>query len=147
MGTKTQFIWDIQIVKIALRDAFLKLSPRHQIRSPVMFTVYIGSILTTTLFIQAVFGQGEAPAKFILSITIWLWFTLLFANFAEAMAEGRGKAQALSLRKARREISSKKLAKPDRQAKMTLIQSEKLREGDIVLVEAGDFIPSDGEVI
>ncbi len=147
MATKSRFIWDIKIIKMALWDAILKLSPRHQIRNPVMFTVYVGSILTTILFIQALGGTGEAPAKFILSIAIWLWFTLLFANFAEAMAEGRGKAQALSLRKARREISAKKLAKADRQAKMTLIQSGELRTGDIVLVEAGDFIPSDGEVI
>lgn len=147
MGTKNRFIWDIQIIKMASRDAFLKLSPRHQIRNPVMFTVYIGSILTFALFFQAILGHGEAPAGFILSITVWLWFTLLFANFAEAMAEGRGKAQALSLRKARREIAAKKLAKPDRQSKITLTQSGELRSGDIVLVEAGDFIPSDGEVI
>jgi K+-transporting ATPase ATPase B chain len=147
MATKSSIIWDIDIVKIALRDAFLKLSPRHQIRNPIMFTVYVGSILTTILFIQALGGEGEAPAQFIFSIAIWLWFTLLFANFAEAMAEGRGKAQAISLRKARREISVKKLAKPDRQSKVTLTQSVKLRAGDIVLVEAGDFIPSDGEVI
>ncbi len=147
MGTKTQSIWDIQIIRMALLDAFLKLSPRCQIRNPVMFTVYIGSILTTALFIQALLGHGEAPAKFILGITVWLWVTLLFANFAEAMAEGRGKAQALSLRKARREIVAKKLAKPDRKSKMTLIQSGKLRSGDIVLIETGDFIPSDGEVI
>lgn len=147
MATKSRFIWDIGIIKMAVYDAFLKLSPRHQIRNPVMFTVYIGSILTTILFIQALSGSGEAPAKFILSIAVWLWFTLLFANFAEAMAEGRGKAQALSLRKARREISAKQLSKPERQAKVTLTQSAKLRSGDIVLVEAGDFIPSDGEVI
>ncbi len=147
MATKSRFIWDIDIIKIALRDAFLKLSPRHQIRNPIMFTVYIGSLLTTILYFQALSGTGDAPAKFILNITIWLWFTLLFANFAEAMAEGRGKAQAQSLRKARREISAKKLAKPQRDAKITLLQSADLRAGDIVLVETGDFIPSDGEVI
>jgi K+-transporting ATPase ATPase B chain len=147
MATKSRFIWDTKIIKMALRDAFFKLSPHHQIRNPIMFTVYVGSLLTTLLFIQALTGSGEAPARFILNITIWLWFTLFFANFAEAMAEGRGKAQALSLHKARREISAKKLAKPDRQAKIILMQSDNLRAGDIVLVEAGDFIPSDGEVI
>lgn len=147
MATKMQFIWNMQIIKMALFDAFLKLSPRHQIRNPVMFTVYVGSILTSALFIQALLGNGEAPAKFILNITVWLWFTLLFANFAEAMAEGRGKAQALSLRRARREISAKKLAKPNKQSKIIHTQSALLRTGDIVLVEAGDFIPSDGEVI
>jgi len=146
MATKLS-LWDFSIIKSAVGDSFLKLSPRHQIKNPVMFTVYVGSILTTALFIQALFGQGEAPAKFILAITLWLWFTLLFANFAEAMAEGRGKAQAQSLRKARREIQARKLAQPSKNAKMVLIQSALLRVGDIVLVETGDFIPSDGEVI
>ncbi len=135
------------LIKRAIREAFVKLSPHHQIRNPVMFTVYIGSILTTLLFLQALLGQGEASACFILGITLWLWFTVLFANFAEAMAEGRGKAQAQALRKSRREIQAKKLSKASRTAKVTLVPSEVLREDDIVLVEAGDFIPSDGEVI
>jgi len=143
----TKKIWDFNIIRLATRDALLKLSPRHQVRNPVMFAVYIGSLLTTFLFLQALLGQGEAPAGFILAITLWLWFTLLFANFAEAMAEGRGKAQALALRKARREIQAKKLAKPNRDAKITFIRSSELRVDDLVLVEAGDFIPSDGEVI
>lgn len=142
-----QLLWNKAIIKGALRDSFLKLSPRYQIRNPVMFTVYIGGLLTLGLFIQAVMGQGEAPTGFILAITSWLWITLLFANFAEAMAEGRGKAQAQALRKSRREIQAKKIAKPIRNAKITLVQSATLRVGDIVLVETGDFIPSDGEVI
>lgn len=146
MATKHS-IWDMTILRFAIRDAFLKLTPQHQIRNPIMFTVYIGSILTSILFIQAVFGHGEAPAFFILGITLWLWFTLFFANFAEAMAEGRGKAQAQALRKARREIQAKKLAKADKDSKITFVQSADLRIDDIVLVEAGDFIPSDGEVI
>lgn len=112
-----------------------------------MFTVYVASLITTALLIQALLGEGEASAGFILAITLWLWFTLLFANFAESMAEGRGKAQAQALRKARREIQAKKLAKPNKDASFTLIQSALLCRGDIVLVEAGDFIPSDGEVI
>lgn len=140
-------LWNVEILKLAIRNAFLKLTPRQQIRNPVMFTVYIGSILTTCLYIQAIFSKGDAPAGFICSISIWLWFTLLFANFAEAMAEGRGKAQAQTLRKSRREIQAKKLAKATRQSKITLVQSANLQLGDIVLVEAGDFIPSDGEVI
>lgn len=139
--------WNSHIVKLALRDSFFKLNPRHQIRNPVMFTVYVGSILTTALFIQALHGQGEAPARFILSISLWLWFTLFFANFAESMAEGRGKAQAQALKKARHEIQAKKLSKPLKNASFTLIQSANLRAGDVVLVETGDFIPSDGEVI
>jgi len=149
MGTNSKIhsIWNIKIILTAIGDSFLKLSPRHQIRNPVMFTVYVGSILTSVRFFQALLGTGEAPAMFILNITIWLWFTLLFANFAEAMAEGRGKAQAESLRRSRREIQAKKLTKAARDAKQILIKSAQLREGDIVLVESGDFIPSDGEII
>jgi K+-transporting ATPase ATPase B chain len=146
MATKIS-LWDSSILKIAIIQAIIKLSPRHQIRNPVMFTVYIGSILTALLFIHALMGDGDAPASFILSISLWLWFTLLFANFAEAMAEGRGKAQAQALRKVRRNIQAKKLSKADKNSKFTLIQSDQLHAGDIVLVEAGDFIPSDGEII
>jgi K+-transporting ATPase ATPase B chain len=146
MATKIS-LWDVSIIKSAMRDSFVKLHPRHQISNPVMFTVYVASILTTVLFIQALCGHGELPARFILSITFWLWFTLLFANFAEAMAEGRGKAQAQSLRKTRCDIEAKKLAKPSKDAKITLVPSGALRVGDIVLVETGDFIPSDGEII
>lgn len=149
MGTKPHksSLWDSKIIRIAIRNSFLKLTPMHQIRNPVMFTVYIASLITTALFIQALLGIGEASAGFILAVTLWLWFTLLFANFAESMAEGRGRAQAQALRKARREIQAKKLAKPTKKAAVTLIQSALLRCSDIVLVEAGDFIPSDGEVI
>jgi potassium-transporting ATPase ATP-binding subunit len=147
MGTKLHSIWDFSIIKVAIIDAFLKLSPQTQIKNPVMFTVYVGSIITTTLFFQAVFSNGEAPPLFILAIALWLWFTLLFANFAEAMAEGRGKAQAQELRRARREIQAKKLVKASKSAKFSLVQSAQLGAGDLVLVEAGDFIPSDGEVI
>lgn len=149
MAAKTS-LWDFDILKFALRDAFLKLSPQHQIRNPVMFTVYVSSILTTILFFQALSGHGEAPARFILAITFWLWFTLLFANFAEALAEGRGKAQAQALRKARREIQAKKLISyplNGHPPKVTFVQSAQLKVGDIVLVETNDFIPSDGEVI
>lgn len=149
MGTKNNVssLWDIAIIKIAMRQSLLKLAPVHQIRNPVMFTVYVGSLLTSVLLIQALFGKGESSAVFILAVTLWLWFTVLFANFAESMAEGRGKAQALALRKARREIQAKKLSKANRDASYTLTQSALLRVGDIILIEAGDFIPSDGEVI
>ncbi|MFI4954719.1 MAG: potassium-transporting ATPase subunit KdpB [Gammaproteobacteria bacterium] len=140
-------LWNSAILKQAIRDSFLKLSPRNQVRNPVMFAVYVGSILTTCLFIQALFGHGEAPTLFILAITLWLWFTVLFANFAEAIAEGRGKAQAQSLRQSRHKIQAKKLAKADRDAPITQTPSESLRKGDIVLIEAGDFVPSDGEII
>ncbi len=134
-------------MRAAVKNAFLKLSPRNQIRNPVMFSVYVGSILTTGLFFQSLYGIADAPPTFILAITLWLWLTILIANFAEAMAEGRGKAQAKALRQARSKIQAKKLKSASRTAKITLLQSAQLRAGDLVLVEAGDFIPSDGEVI
>lgn len=147
MGSRTFRLWDKSILKDALRDSFFKLTPKHQIRNPVMFTVYIGSILTTALFIQSLIGKGDAPASFIFEISIWLWLTLLFANFAESMAEGRGKAQAHALRKARHEIQAKTLSDASKYGEITLVQSDMLRAGDIIFVEAGDFIPGDGEVI
>src|SRR5260370_32382505 len=98
------------LMKRALRDSFLRLTPRYQWRNPVMFVVYVGSILTTILWVQALLGKGEAPAGFILAVTLWLWVTLLFANFAEAIAEGRSKAQAASLKSARKDTTAKKLA-------------------------------------
>jgi K+-transporting ATPase ATPase B chain len=94
-------LFDTSILQEALIESFRKLTPRQQWKNPVMFVVYIGSMLTSVLWIQALAGQGEAPAGFILSVTLWLWFTVLFANFAEAMAEGRGKAQADALRRSR----------------------------------------------
>lgn len=146
MGTH-KAVWHSGMFKMAVRAAFLKLAPMNQIRNPVMFTVYVGSFLTTGLFIQALLGQGDAPASFIFAVTLLLWFTVLFANFAESMAEGRGKAQAMALRRARREIQAKKLSKPTKSAKYNLILSGQLRTGDIVLIEAGDFVPADGEII
>ena len=110
---KRKQLFDPQIVRQAMVESFRKLDPRHQILNPVMFVVAVGSVLTTVLFFQALFGKGEAPAWFIFAVSLWLWFTVLFANFAEAMAEGRGKAQAESLRSARREMNAKKLGKPE----------------------------------
>ncbi len=135
------------ILREALVDSFVKLLPQHQWRNPVMFVVYIGSILTTGLYVQALAGHGEAPAGFILAVTIWLWFTVLFANFAEAVAEGRSKAQAAALRGAKRDVMAKKLDAPRKSAKWALVASATLGKGDVFLVEAGDFIPADGEVI
>lgn len=131
----------------ALVDSFRRLTPRYQWRNPVMFVVYIGAILTTILWLQAVAGKGEAPAGFILAVTLWLWVTLLFANFAEAIAEGRSKAQAASLKSARKDTTAKRLARPERDAAQTPTPSSYLRKGDIVLVEQGDLVPGDGEVI
>ncbi len=144
---KARPLFDPAIVWQAVIDSFRKLTPRRQIRNPVMFVVYVGSILTTLLFVHALVGKGEAPAGFILAVSVWLWFTVLFANFAEAMAEGRGKAQAASLRKARRDIQAKRLPRPERGAAFTVVPGTSLRKDDVVLVEAGDFIPADGEVI
>jgi potassium-transporting ATPase ATP-binding subunit len=144
---KARPLFDPPIVQRALVDSVKKLNPRHQVRNPVMFVVEVGSVLTTALWIQALLGQGEAPAGFILAISLWLWFTVLFANFAEAMAEGRGKAQADTLRKARRDISAKKLRAPKYGEVYFATPSGDLRKGDVVLVEAGDFIPMDGEVV
>jgi K+-transporting ATPase ATPase B chain len=112
-----------------------------------MFVVWVGSILTTLLFIQAMGGHGEAPAGFILAVTLWLWFTVLFANFAEAIAEGRSRAQAASMRKAKRDVQAKKLTRPHYGEKYALVPGAGLRKDDVVLVEVGDFIPGDGEVI
>jgi len=144
---KSQSVFNFYIFRNSIIQAFLKLTPKHQLRNPVMFTVYIGSLLTTALFIQALLGKGEAPANFILAITCWLWFTLIFANLAEAMAEGRGKAQAEMLRKARHETQAKKLAAPTRDAKIISVLSGNLRKGDFVLVNEKETIPADGEAI
>ena len=135
------------LMKHALVDSFRRMTPRYQWRNPVMFVVYIGSILTTVLWVQALVGPGEAPAGFILSIALWLWATLLFANFAEAIAEGRSKAQAASLKSARKDTVAKKLARAEFGAPATQTPSHLLRKGDIVLVEQGDLVPGDGEVI
>ena len=131
----------------AIADAFRKLSPRRQFRNPVMFVVFACSVLTTGLWVQALGGHGEAPASFILRVATWLWFTLLFANFAEAIAEGRGKAQAQALRGARRDVLAHKLAAIDRRNTVTAVSASDLRKGDIVLVKAGEAIPGDGEVV
>ena len=146
-AVKARPLFDPPIVRRAVFDAFKKLDPRVQVRNPVMFVVLVGAILTTALWLQALFGQGEAQASFIFAISVWLWFTVLFANFAEAMAEGRGKAQADTLRKARQDVQAKKLSEPRYGASISAVSSGTLRMGDIVLVEAGDFVPSDGEVV
>ena len=112
MSRRKTSLFDPKILRQAALDAFRKLDPRRMVRNPVMFVVFVGSLLTTGLFLQAVVGKGEAPAGFILAIALWLWFTVLFANFAEAMAEGRGKAQAAALRQTRRATMAKRLPPP-----------------------------------
>jgi K+-transporting ATPase ATPase B chain len=150
-------LFERTIVKRAVVAAFKKLDPRLMMKNPVMFVVEVGSAFTTLLFFHALTGAGDAPASFIGTVSLWLWFTVLFANFAEAMAEGRGKAQADSLRKARKDVTAKKFldagaVEQYRGAAVTSathesIPASTLRQGDIVLVEAGDTIPGDGEVL
>jgi K+-transporting ATPase ATPase B chain len=144
---KSRSLFDASILKQAVVDAFGKLTPQRQVRNPVMFVVYVGSILTTLLWLHALVGKGEAPGWFIFWVSVWLWFTVLFANFAEAIAEERGKAQAASLRSARRALQAKRLARPQRDAVVETVSATALRKGQYVLVEAGDFIPVDGTVI
>ena len=140
-------LFDSKQLLPALVESLRKLSPRAQWRNPVMFVVWIGSVLTTVLAIQATFGQGDAPAGFVWAISVWLWFTVLFANFAEAMAEGRGRAQAEALRGLRKTTWAKVLHEAHHGSQWTLRESGELRSGDVVQVSAGETIPGDGEVI
>jgi K+-transporting ATPase ATPase B chain len=144
---KRQSMFRGKLYQCAILDSFNKLNPRWMVRNPVMFVVEVGSLLTTALWIQALFGQGEAPANFIGGVALWLWFTVLFANFSEAVAEGRGKAQAEALRRTRKETQAKKLQKTQRDAKYDMVTSISLRKGDVYLVETNDLIPADGEII
>ncbi|HYS67367.1 MAG TPA: potassium-transporting ATPase subunit KdpB [Paraburkholderia sp.] len=143
----TRSMFDPALLRPAIVDSFRKLTPRTQFRNPVMFCVYVGSILTTILWIAALGGEAEAPAGFILAVTLWLWFTVLFANFAEALAEGRSKAQAASLRSAKKDVMAKKLNEPHPKSPIRILTASDLRKGDVVLVETGDVIPADGEVV
>ncbi len=152
MTSKGQTQTRFEMYQRAILDSFAKLNPRSMVRNPVMFVVEAGSILATILFIKGLFGKGEAPAGFIGAIALWLWFTVLFANFSEAVAEGRGKAQAASLRKARQDTAVKKIRGEagDIQTALSKIESVSsvaLRKGDLYLAEAGDILPSDGEII
>src|SRR4030088_1119868 len=138
MATKKKAVWEWKIVKRAAGDAFVKLNPRKMMGNPVMFVVEIGSVIATALLFR-----GGPAFKFNLQSTLWLWFTVLFANFAEAMAEGRGKAQADTLRKARSETVANRLLE---NGEIEKVPSSKLRTGDVVVVSAGELVPSDGEI-
>jgi K+-transporting ATPase ATPase B chain len=140
---KGKAIWDLKIVRSAVWESLLKLNPRKMMGNPVMFVVEVGSVLTTVLLVRDVL-RHQGQFGFNLQITLWLWFTVLFANFAEAMAEGRGKAQADALRKARSETVASRIL-PD--GNIEKIASSKLRSGDMVSVSAGEFIPGDGEIV
>src|SRR3954470_8485040 len=136
---RSKAVWEWKIVRRAIWDSLLKLSPRKMMGNPVMFVVEIGSVITTVLLVK-----GSTAFKFNLQITLWLWFTVLFANFAEAMAEGRGKAQAETLRRARSETMANRIIGND--GRTEHVPSSRLRAGDMVFVSAGEFIPSDGEI-
>jgi K+-transporting ATPase ATPase B chain len=156
---KAHSLFDPAIVRRAVVDSFVKLDPRRQIRNPVMFTVYVGSILTAALYVLLLRFGGREPAWFVFAISAWLWFTVLFANFAEAMAEGRGKAQADALRRARHTVPARKFTAPPtsplpepsseamlQRGEMTVVPASDLRRNDVVFVAAGDYIPADGEI-
>ncbi|MGE5221271.1 MAG: potassium-transporting ATPase subunit KdpB [Omnitrophica WOR_2 bacterium] len=147
LSLKKQSQFRGELYRRAAVDAFIKLNPRRMVRNPVMFVVEVGSVMTTLLWVQALTGHGEAPAGFIGAVCLWLWFTVLFANFSEAVAEGRGKAQAEALRRTRRETQAKKLRHPRREAGFESVPSTSLRKGDLFLVEAGDILPVDGEIV
>ena len=147
MTRKQRALFEPALVQTALLDAVKKLDPRVQWRNPVMFVVYIGSLLTSAIWLTLLAGKTDGNAAFTGSISLWLWFTVLFANFAEALAEGRSKAQAASLKGTKKTSWAKKLANAKRDAASEKVSAESLRKGDIVLVEAGDTIPCDGEVL
>jgi K+-transporting ATPase ATPase B chain len=147
MTRKQRALFEPALVRTTLIDALKKLDPRVQWRNPVMFVVYIGSLLTTAIWLAMLTGQTDGAAAFTGSVSLWLWFTVLFANFAEALAEGRSKAQAESLKGTKKTSWAKKLAGPRRDGATEKVAAESLRKGDIVLVEAGDTIPCDGEVL
>src|SRR5579872_7127090 len=136
---RSKAVWEWKIVRRATWDALVKLNPRTMMGNPVMFVVEVGSVITTALLFRS-----RTEFKFNLQITLWLWFTVLFANFAEAMAEGRGKAQADTLRKARSETRANRLQED---GGVETVPSSQLRAGDIVRCCAGEFIPSDGEIV
>ena len=148
MSRESLSLFDRKLIGPALLESLKKLDPRIQWRNPVMFVVYLGTVVTAILYGQALAGRGEAPAGFILAITIWLLFTVIFANFAEALAEGRSRAQASALRNMRQTVMAKRVVQNSPGAKQTTaVKAEDLRKGDVVLVETHDTIPADGEVI
>ena len=136
-------IWDPRIVRQAAIDSVRKLDPRIQFKNPVMFIVEVGSLLTTIVFVQELLNGGGRPL-FTGQVAFWLWFTVIFANFAEAMAEGRGKAQADTLRKTRTETVANLITDD---GKFERVPASTLRKGELVMVHAGEFIPGDGEII
>ena len=139
-------LFDREIVITAIGDSFRKLTPRHLLRNPVMFVVAVGSLFTTVLFVAALLRPGDESPWFVFAISLWLWFTVLFANFAEAMAEGRGRAQAAELRKTRQTVLARRLKDPSDLKEIEAVAGSALKKGDLVIVAAGEVIPGDGEI-
>src|SRR4029453_4413213 len=140
MAAKTHSIFDPTIIVPAIGESFKKTNPVTRLKNPVMFVTEVGAVVTTVLMFT---GTQGAPFGFLVQIALWLWFTVLFANFAEAMAEGRGKAQANSLRKARTQTFANRI----KDGNVEQVASGQLRKGDVVIVKAGEVIPGDGEII
>ena len=147
MIRQTLIHWESSLLKEVILNSFYKLSPRIQLRNPVMFVVYVSSGLTTIIWLHSLFTPAELPSSFIFNILIWLWFTVLFANFAESLAERRSEQQAASLRGLKQTMTAKKLTNPQVRTEWTTVPGHCLKKGDVVLVECGDLIPMDGEVI
>lgn len=138
---------DKKMMMRAVKDSFLKLNPKTQMENPVMFLVYISSVLTTILYVVSLFGIRDSKPSFIFGIAIILWITVLFANFAEAIAEGRGKAQADALRASKKDVEANKIISLDKKDEIIKVSSVSLKKGDMVIIKAGEQIPADGEVI
>jgi K+-transporting ATPase ATPase B chain len=143
--TQNTALFDRAILRQAAFDSVAKLSPKHMVKNPVMFVVEVGSLLTTLIWIRDSVAPGPdaQPLWFTAAVSVWLWFTVIFANFAEAVAEGRGKAQADTLRRARRETSARRLVKGCEE----VVAASDLRKGDVVVIEANEMVPGDGEII
>ena len=138
---------DKKMLSRAIKDSFIKLNPKTQAQNPVMFLVFVSAILTSALWVVSLFGLKDAPSGYTLAIAVILWFTVLFANFAEAIAEGRGKAQADSLRASRKDVDAHKIPSAAQKDSITVVPSAALKKGEMVIVKAGEQIPADGEVI
>ena len=148
MASKTKSAFaDKKMLGRAIKDSFVKLNPKTQVQNPVMLLVYISAILTSGLWIVSLFGLKDASSGYTLAIAVILWFTCIFANFAEAIAEGRGKAQADTLRASKKDVEAHIIPSPDKLEQITVVPSATLKKGDIVIVKAGEQIPGDGEVI
>lgn len=144
---KKSALADKSMLSRAVKDSFVKLAPKTQVKNPVMMLVYVSAVMTTVLFFISLAGIKDAPSGFTLAIAVILWFTVIFANFAEAIAEGRGKAQADALRASKKDVSANKIPSADRKDQVTVVPSTQLNKGDLVLIKAGEQIPADGDVV